>query len=237
VLLVNADDWGCDRVTTRAILDCVSCGAVSGVSAMVFMPDSAHAAALGREHGIDAGLHLNFTTPFSAPNCPSRLAERQTVLGRYLRRHRFARAIVSRGLARDFDYVVRAQIDEFCRLYGTEPVRFDGHHHMHLCANVLTQHLLPAGSVVRRNFSFEPDEKGYLNRLYRRRIDRRLARRHRVADFFFSLPPLEPPSRVARIVALARDHVVEVETHPVNPDEYRFLVEGQLSQRINGGYP
>ena len=130
-----------------------------------------------------------------------------------------------------------AQIDEFRRLYGTEPVRFDGHHHMHLCANVLAQHLLPAGSIVRRNFSFEPDEKGYLNRLYRRRIDRRLARRHRVADFFFSLPPLEPPSRVARIVALARDHVVEVETHPVNPDEYRFLVEGRLSQRINGGYP
>ncbi len=234
---MNADDWGYDRVTTRAIQDCVASGAVSGVSAMVFMPDSAHAAALAREHGIDAALHLNFTTPFSAPDCPPRLAERQTVLGRYLRRHRFARAIASRGLARDFDYVVRAQIDEFRRLYGTEPVRFDGHHHMHLCANVLAQQLLPAGSIVRRNFSFEPDEKGYLNRLYRRRIDRRLARRHRVTDFFFSLPPLEPPSRVARIVALARDHVVEVETHPVNPDEYRFLVEGRLSQRINGGYP
>jgi hypothetical protein len=230
MLIVNADDWGRDRETTRATLDCVSCGAVSAVSAMVFMVDSERAAALAREHRIDTGLHLNFTTPFSAPDCPPRLAERQTVLRRYLRRHRFARVFVRRGLARDFDYVVRAQIDEFRRLYGAQPVRFDGHHHMHLCANVLAQRLLPAGSIVRRNFSFEPGEKGYLNRLYRRLIDRRLARRHRLADFFFSLPPLEPPSRLARIVALARDHVVEVETHPVNSDEYRFLLAGQLSQ-------
>jgi|SRR5689334_1351985 len=237
MLIMNADDWGRDRATTQAILDCVSCGGVSAVSAMVFMTDSKRAATLAREHGIDTGLHLNFTTPFSAPDCPPRLAERQTVLRRYLRRHRFAQAVLRPGLARDFDYVVRAQIDEFRRLYGADAVRFDGHHHMHLCANVLAQRLLPAGSIVRRSFSFEPGEKGYLNRLYRRMIDRRLARRHRVADFFFSLPPLEPPSRLARILALARDHVVEVETHPVNSDEYRFLLERRLCQRTHGGHP
>lgn len=237
MLIVNADDWGRDRDTTGAILDCVACGAVSGVSAMVFMADSARAAALAREHRIDAGLHLNFTTPYSAPDGPPRLAERQARLGRHLRWHRYAKAVFRRGLARDFDYVVRAQIEEFERLYGAAPVRFDGHHHMHLCANVLMQRLLPAGSLVRRNFSFEPGEKGYVNRLYRRLIDRRLARRHRLADFFFSLPPLDPPKRLARIVALARDHVVEVETHPVNREEYRYLVEGQLYHPTNGGHP
>jgi predicted glycoside hydrolase/deacetylase ChbG (UPF0249 family) len=253
MLILNADDWGRDRNTTRAIFDCARSGAVSAVSAMVFMADSERAALLAREHGIDAGLHLNFTTPFSAPRCPGRLGERQAVLGRHLRRHRFAQVIFRRGLARDFEYVVRAQIDEFRRLYGADPVRFDGHHHMHLCANVLRQRLLPAGSLVRRNFSFEPGEKGHINRLYRRFVDGRLARRYRLTDFFFSLPPLEPPSRLTRIFGLAREHVVEVETHPVNVQEYRFLVEGELfhrardlgitapaslaAGRANGGHP
>jgi hypothetical protein len=236
MLIMNADDWGRDGNTTQAILDCARCGAVTAVSAMVFMADSERAAAIAREHGIDAGLHLNFTTPFSSPDCPPRLAERQAVLGRHLRRHRFAQIIFRRDLARDFDAVVRAQIDEFRRLYGADPVRFDGHHHMHLCANVLGQRLLPAGSFVRRNFSFEPGEKGYVNRLYRRFVDGQLARRHRVADFFFSLPPLRAPNRLTRIFALAREHVVEVETHPVQLEEYRFLVEGELFHRTRGGH-
>ena len=231
MLILNADDWGRDRMTTRAIFDCARRGAVSAVSAMVFMEDSERAALLAREHGIDAGLHVNFTTPFSAERCRTRLAERQAVLGRYLRHHRFAQVIYRRGLAHDFEYVVKAQIDEFRRLYGAEPVRFDGHHHMHLCANVLRQHLLPARSLVRRNFSFDGGEKGLVNRLYRRLVDRRLARRYRLTDFFFSLPPLEPASRLSRIFSLAREHVVEVETHPVNAEEYRFLVEGELFHR------
>jgi hypothetical protein len=90
LLIVNADDWGRDHKTTERILDCVLCGAVSSVSAMVFMEDSERAAAIARERGIDAGLHLNFTTPFSAPSCPARLVECQCKLARYLRRHRFA---------------------------------------------------------------------------------------------------------------------------------------------------
>jgi chitin disaccharide deacetylase len=127
--------------------------------------------------------------------------------------------------------VVSAQIDEFRRLYGTYPVRFDGHHHMHLCANLLAQRLLPAGSLVRRNFSFTPGERGHLNRIYRRLVDRWLARRYRLVDFFFSLPPLATPNRLSRILALAREHVVEVETHPVSPEEHRFLVGGELFER------
>ena len=60
---------------------------------------------------------------------------------------------VQSTLAGTFRDVVAAEIDEYRRLYGTEPQRIDGHHHMHLCANVLQGGLLPAGTVVRRNFS------------------------------------------------------------------------------------
>jgi hypothetical protein len=227
LLIVNGDDWGRDQRTTQMMFDCVLRGSVSSVSAMVFMEDSERAAALAREHQIDAGLHLNFTTPFSAGAGGTRLADRQRELARHLRRHRFAQMMYHPGLTRSFEYVVTSQIEEYRRLYGCDPSSIDGHHHMHLCANVLVQKLLPAGTLVRRNFSFQFGEKGRLNRAYRNFIDRWLQRHHCTVDFLFALSPLEP-ERLRRIVTLAREFVVEVETHPIQPDEYRYLTSDQL---------
>lgn len=227
-LIMNADDWGRNRETTERISECVLRRTVSSVSAMVFMEDSERAAAVARERKIDAGLHLNLTTAFSAAGYPASLGKRQQELAKYLGGRRLAQVLFHPGLARSFEYVVSAQLDEYCRLYGAMPRRIDGHHHMHLCANVVLANLLPAGTIVRRNFSFERGEKSLYNRLYRRIVDRKLARRHRLTDFFFSLPPLEPPARLQKIFSLVRQSVVEVETHPVNPDEYRFLTEGEI---------
>jgi hypothetical protein len=228
LLIINADDWGRDPGTTGRILDCALRGTVSSVSAMVFMEDSERAAALARERGIDTGLHLNFTSSFSASHPPPRLVEHQHRLAAYLLQHPFAQIVFHPGLVRSFEYVVATQQDEFCRLYGAEPERLDGHHHMHLCANVLLGGLLPAGTLVRRNLSFQRGEKSLLNRLYRRGVDHILARHHRLADFLFLLPPLKPASRLQRIFSLARQFVVELETHPVNPEEYRFLTGGEI---------
>lgn len=233
-LVVNADDWGRDARTTGMILDCVLREAVSSVSAMVFMEDSQRAAVLACERKIDAGLHLNFTTPFTAPQCPGGLAKRQHELGRYLRRHRLAQIVFHPGLARSFDYVVAAQLDEFRRLYGADPDRLDGHHHMHLCANVVLGKLLPPGTLVRRNSSFQSGDKGVWNRMYRRFVDRGLARRHRLVDFLYALSPLESADRVQRIFSLAQHSVVEVETHPVHEAEYRFLAGGEIFARTDG---
>jgi hypothetical protein len=58
-----------------------------------------------------------------------------------------------------------------------------------------------------------------------------LATRHQLTDYFFSLQPLEPQSRIDDIVLVARRSVVEVETHPVNPEEYRFLTSGEILRR------
>jgi predicted glycoside hydrolase/deacetylase ChbG (UPF0249 family) len=233
LLLINADDWGRDRETTDRTLDCVRGGSVSSVSAMVFMNDSDRAAAMSREHQIDAGLHLNLTTPFTAGHCSARLRESQEKTVRYLLRYRLAQVLFHPGLTNEFEYVVKSQLDEFSRLYGTAPSRIDGHHHMHLCANVLSQGLLPQGTIIRRNFSFEAGEKSVWNRLYRRWVDGRLAKQHRLTDYFYSLTPLEPRSRVETIFLRSRDNVVEVEVHPVNKDEYQFLMEGGIG-RLGG---
>jgi predicted glycoside hydrolase/deacetylase ChbG (UPF0249 family) len=232
LLIVNADDWGRDQETTDRIFDCLARRTVSSVSAMVFMEDSDRAAAIVRERRIDVGLHLNFTTRFSAPHCPDELAERQREIARYLLRRRLNQIIFHPGLARSFEYVVREQLEEFGRLYGAKPERLDGHHHMHLCANVVLGGFLPSGTIVRRNFSFQPGEKSLANRLYRKAVDRRLSRRHRLVDYLFSLLPLEPEGRLRRVLSLAREFVVEVETHPVKTDEYRFLMGSEVARWI-----
>lgn len=230
-LIINADDWGRDHETSERIFKCFRRGSVSSVSAMVFMEDSERAAAMSRESGIDAGLHLNFTTPFSGPNCPALLVECQHELATYLLRHPLARGFFNPWLIHSFEYVVAAQLDEFRRLYGADPARLDGHHHMHLCANVLFKGLLPSGTIVRRNFTFQRGEKSVCNRMYRKALDLTLASRYQIVDFLFSLAPLGPPGRLQRIFSLARGFIVELETHPVNPDEYRFLTEGEIFQQ------
>ena len=48
--------------------------------------------------------------------------------------------------------------------------------------------------------------------------------------------PLEPESRLQWIFSLARKFVVEVETHPIERDEYRFLAEGEIF-RVAGDVP
>jgi predicted glycoside hydrolase/deacetylase ChbG (UPF0249 family) len=231
-LIVNADDWGRDRNTTDRILECSLRGALSSASAMVFMSDSERAAALARERGVDVGLHLNLTEAFLSPVGYADLAEHHSRVASFLLRSRFSQVVYHPRLANSFEYLVRAQLDEFHRLYGFAPDRIDGHHHMHLCANVLFGELVPAGTLVRRSFSFARGEKSWANRLYRKFVDRRLKRRHRLADFLFSVTPVQDSKRLQRIFSLARQAVVELETHPVNPEELRFLGSEKMQELL-----
>jgi chitin disaccharide deacetylase len=227
-LIVNADDWGQDVETTDRILECVLLGAVSSASAMVFMEDSERAARVALQEGVDTGLHLNLTTKLSAPGCGAKLLEHHQRVAEYLLSHSFAQVVFNPLLRNSFEYVVAAQIDEFERLHGARPARVDGHHHMHLCVNVLFENLLPAGTIARRHFSFQHGEKSLFNRLYRKFSDGILLKKHRVADYFYSLVPLEPQQRLQKAFSDARNFVVEVETHPVNTDEYDFLTKGEI---------
>lgn len=226
-VIVNADDWGADVATTNRILDCIQQGVVSSASAMVFTSDAARAADLAREHNIDTGLHLNLTTPFSASGVPSPLLGHQQKLARALRSHRFAPAFYHPLLASSFDYVIKQQLEEYARLYGAPPARIDGHHHMHLSTNVLLRKLLPARTIVRRNFTFRAHEKVAINRLYRGLQDRVLDRRHWTTDYFFNLVPLDK-GRLKTILELARHASVELEVHPGRIEEYEFLMNRQL---------
>ena len=234
MLIINADDWGYDAHTTRRALTCVERGSVSSVSAMVFMEDSERAAAVARDRGIDAGLHLNLDTPFSKVPITSDLVEHQVKLARFLHSP-FSRPFFHPGLVGSFEYVVSAQLAEYDRLYGAPPRRIDGHHHLHLAANVLLGRLLPLGTILRPHFSREPGEKRIRNSIFRYYAKLTLGKSHRTVDCLFALPPLEP-KRLQQIFSRSREVTIEVETHPTNPVEFDFLTGGCLF-RLLGDIP
>jgi predicted glycoside hydrolase/deacetylase ChbG (UPF0249 family) len=223
MLIINADDWGRSREETGAALECYRRGGITSATAMVFMRDSERAAGVAKDAGLDIGLHLNLSQPYDARAVPARAVEAQKRVIKFIKWGRIALLIYHPGLSRDFRDVFAAQLDEFQRLYGKPPSHLDGHHHRHLCANIVFGGILPKGMKVRRNFSFLPGQKSSLNRAYRRFIDRRLAREHGLTDYFFALNQTLDGGRMDYVTELSKRSNVEMMTHPVKKPEYDWL--------------
>src|SRR6266550_503295 len=149
MLIINADDWGRSVAETDAALRCYKGGRITSVSAMVFMEDSERAADLAKENDLDVGLHLNFTDKFTANHYPGTLGNYHSKIVRFLRRSKYSQLLYNPFLRKEFVYSYEAQIGEFARLYSKPPSHIDGHHHMHLCANVLLSNVIPTGMKVR----------------------------------------------------------------------------------------
>jgi predicted glycoside hydrolase/deacetylase ChbG (UPF0249 family) len=232
MLIINADDWGGWREATDAALACFQRRRITSVTAMVFMDDSERAAHLAKATGIEAGLHLNFTKDFTGQNRYPKLSEYLARVRRYLAFNKYSGVLYNPLLRREFRYIVQAQLDEFRRLYGGPPSHVDGHQHKHLCSNVLLDDLIPRGQRVRRNFTFFPNEKGLVNRGYRCLLDKWIARKYRVTDFFFSLAESLRANSIARVVELAKEANVELMTHPEKAIERDFLMSDTFLQML-----
>ncbi len=232
MLIINADDFGANTAATDNALACYKNGRITSASAMVFMSDSERAAGLALENDLDVGLHLNFTHKFNGPVKSARLIEYQMDIARFLQRNKYCLLLYNPFLRKQFAYVYNAQYDEFMRLYGKRPTHIDGHHHMHLCTNMLIDRYVPTGFKIRRSFSFSVREKSPINRLYRNIVDRILARRYSCTDFFFSISPDRGYDRLRRIVELSHYHIVELMTHPEKRDDFVFLMSGEYSEMI-----
>jgi predicted glycoside hydrolase/deacetylase ChbG (UPF0249 family) len=232
MLIINADDWGKNRSTTDNTLACFRNRRISSASAMVFMADSERAAALARQHGLGTGLHVNFTLRFDSRRTRAGVADAQARIAAFLTKSKYRSVLYNPLLKNDFRDVYRAQHEEFVRLYETEPTHFDGHHHMHICTNMLLNSMIPPGSKMRRGFSFMPGDRGVVNRTYRRIVDRFIGTRYRCTDFFFAVSPDGGMERLRRIVALATTNNVELMVHPERADEFRFLMSDDLATLI-----
>jgi chitin disaccharide deacetylase len=229
VLIINADDWGRSVAETDAALRCYRQGRITSVSAMVFMADSDRAAKLAKENQVnDIGLHLNFSEDFTDTSCPETLKEHHRRIVRFLRRNKYAQLVYNPFLQEAFACSYHAQMTEFVRLFEKSPSHIDGHHHMHLCANLLLGEAIPAGTRVRRNFSFWPGEKSRLNRAYRALVDRWLARRYELTDYFFDLTQCVEQKKLDRVAHLASSRNVELMTHPIVNGEEEYLMSDEF---------
>ena len=241
MLIINADDWGRSVVETDAALKCYRERRITSVSAMVLMQDSKRAARLAKDYELDdVGLHLNFSEEFTDKSCSETLKEHHGRIVRFLKRGKYAQLLYNPFLRKAFAYCYHAQVEEFVRLFEKSPSHIDGHHHMHLCANLLFSDIIPAGTKMRRNFSFWPGEKSMLNRTYRWLVDRWLACRYRLTDYFFDLTQCIQGKKLDRVAALAKSSNVELMTHPIVNEEEEYLMSDEFKvilQRLSiGGY-
>ena len=147
---------------------------------------------------------------------------------------KYARIIYNPHLRKEFRYVYQAQVDEYHRLYGSAPSHINGHRHMHLCMNMLLDGIIPQHERIRRNFFFWPGERSILNRTYRQLVDRMLARRYRMTNYFFALSQCLEGDRLMRVADLAREATVELMTHPAKEDEYAYLMGEEYPKILQG---
>lgn len=233
MLIINADDYGRNTNVTDNTLRCFTRGGVTSASAMVFMEDSERAARLALERGLDTGLHLNFTLPFDGEVRSLKLVGAQQRIASFLGKNKYCTLIYNPLLRNQFEYVYKMQYEEYIRIYGKEPTQIDGHHHMHLCMNMLVSNLIPKGFRVRKSFTISSLEKNIMNRFYRYVVDARLLRRYTCTDCFFSVMPLDNRERLENIVNLARSRNVELMVHPEKIQEYNYLLADDYLQMIS----
>jgi chitin disaccharide deacetylase len=233
MLIVNADDLGRNNLATERILDCYAQRRITSATAMVFMDNCERTSDTILESGIDLGLHLNFTSPFDSSRVSPQLTNYHNRIAAFLLSSKYSVLLYNPLLRIAFDYTTKVQFEEFERLFGKAPTHIDGHHHMHLCMNMLIGGYIPHNALVRRSFSFGPGEKSRINRLYRLLVDYGLTQRYRCVDSFFSLKRFEEGTRLNELIDLLYDSNIEVMVHPENSDEFKFLMSDVYSEFLS----
>lgn len=234
MLIINADDWGMKPESTNNALICYKDGRITSVSTMMFMEDSERSAELALEIGLDVGLHLNFTERFNGRIKSTKLQDSHQRIATFLLKNKYSLLLYNPMLKRDFEYVYKAQYDEYVDLYERVPTHIDGHHHMHLCTNVLIDKLVPENCKIRRSYSYNPGEKGLMNRSYRHLVYTWLKRRYVCTDFFFIFSQCHGSDRLNRIVELSQSSNIELMVHPDEPEEYKYLMSTEYLEIIRG---
>ena len=201
---------------------------ITSASLMVFMDDSERAAELAEGENLETGLHLNLSQDYGGAGIPEGTRRAQASAVRFFRRGPWTQVIYNPFIAKAVAAAFHSQLEEYRRLFRRDPAHFNGHKHFHLSLNMIFGGVLPIGSAVRRSFTFYRSEKSLLNRSYRRVIDAWLIKRHLSTDAFFSLSPTTDASRLARIVALAQTHCVELMVHPWSPDHLALLTGSEF---------
>jgi predicted glycoside hydrolase/deacetylase ChbG (UPF0249 family) len=229
-VIINADDWGYDKYSTDRALESFLAGRITSTSAVVYMADSARAAAIARANSLTTvGLHLNLTAPYQVPVSDT-VRERHDQVVRFFASPSAARWIYNPLLHRTVRAVIQDQIAAFHALYECPPDHLDSHHHMHISPNVLLDGGIPPRWPVRRSFTFLPGEKSTANRAARALINAYLAGRHPTTDYFLEIGAFERLSRARNLAAAT----VELMAHPASTRDYELLMSDRWTEQLAG---
>lgn len=232
MLIINADDFGKNRLSTDRILSCYLNKRINSTSVMVFMGDSERASGIAIENDLRTGLHLNFTLMFDGSCADRAVVKSLFKTSSFLGKNKYFSLIYNPFLRKHFKLLVGAQYDEYLRIFKDKPAHFDGHKHLHLCTNIIKDGIIPQGHRVRRNFTFRATEKSKLNYCYRAFVDKRLKKKYVCSDFFFDINPISY-ARIKKIVLLSRRFNVELMVHPERTSEYEYLMSEEFGKIIN----
>jgi chitin disaccharide deacetylase len=128
-VVICADDFGISAGVSDAILDLVSLGRVTALSAIVTFEDwPDEAKKLITHKDVDIGLHLNFTAGSPLTDFP--YTDRK---GRFPSWRRLAwRAFMGKLDEQSVHMEMLAQVEHFVREVGHLPTHIDGHQHVHI---------------------------------------------------------------------------------------------------------
>jgi predicted glycoside hydrolase/deacetylase ChbG (UPF0249 family) len=202
---------------------------------MVHMADSSRAASLAREHGIPVGLHLNLTTPYTDPDVPPEVAERQAELVRFFAvpRRRWLPTLRRQAAVAA---CIEDQLAEFVRLHGHMPTHVDGHEHIQCSPSVFLSRSLRPIDSLRLSHTFAPEARPWPKRLARSAVNRAIRARFHTTDRFLSLRDLDPHfgGRGLEPMPNGLTAAVEIMVHPAWPDEQRLLMSAEWAEVLAG---
>jgi predicted glycoside hydrolase/deacetylase ChbG (UPF0249 family) len=238
LLIVNADDFGGNRLATDRIAECMASGRVTSTSAMVYMSDSQRAANIARSQQLPTGLHLNITQAFDDPTTSRPVRDHQARVTQYFANKRSRRFTYNPVLSAQVRRCIADQLERFHELFGCAPSHIDGHNHAHLSPTVLFA--LPKGMPIRSGFTNDGSYPGALLRKTRQVIIRST---HATTDHFFAIDALGPSpteNQIDQMLGFADDASIEIMVHPDREDNYRLLMSDTwmhaVQQRTRGSF-
>jgi predicted glycoside hydrolase/deacetylase ChbG (UPF0249 family) len=230
LLIVNADDFGGNRLATDRIAECMASGGVTSTSAMVYMSDSQRAATIARSQQLPTGLHLNVTQAFDDPTTPRDVRDRQARVTQYFANKRLRRFTYNPVLNAHVRRCVADQLERFHELFGCTPSHIDGHNHAHLSPTVLLA--LPKGMPIRSGFT---NDGSYLGALLRKTRQAMIRNTHATTDYFFAIDVLGQAStenQIDQMLGFADHASVEIMVHPDRDDNYQLLMSDAWMQAV-----
>lgn len=232
-IIVNADDFGRDKKTTDAIVDCFLNHKITSTTLMVVHKDCQRASFIAREIGLPVGLHLCFDEgyPVADPaKIPSLLNEKGAL---NLTSKNLFRGKIN---LRELSIELMAQIKKIGDL-GLQMTHIDSHHHLHCHPLVLPiffqfRTYLPSSLKVRIPRNLEPcsilKTYGISKYIYKISAGFFLRRFFRTTDYFTSIKSYRDSNSFQFESVLAKvprqSSSIEIMCHPGELDQYLFLM-------------